>query len=161
MQSLGALAHFDYRQPASYSYEQAVQTLQQLGLPRNEVEQQVLRAFFNVVGRNCDDHVKNIAFLMNRRGEWSLSPAFDLTYAWNPTGAWTSRHQMSVGGKREGFVRADLLALAGQAGIKPARAASMLDRVVAAVRRWPAFAAKAEVSDERIVEIQRHQRINL
>lgn len=161
MQSLGALAHFDYRQPASYSYEQAIQVIQRLGLPRKDVEQQVLRAFFNVVGRNCDDHVKNIAFLMNRRGEWSLSPAFDLSYAWNPTGAWTSRHQMSASGKREDFTRADMLALAGQAGIKQSRAIQMLDRVVAAVRRWPVFASKAEVSDESIVEIQRHQRINL
>jgi serine/threonine-protein kinase HipA len=107
MQSLGALAHFDYRQPASYSYEQAIQVIQRLGLPRKDAEQQVLRAFFNVVGRNCDDHVKNIAFLMNRRGEWSLSPAFDVTYAWNPAGEWTSRHQMSINGKREAFERED------------------------------------------------------
>ena len=161
MQSLGALAHFDYRQPASYSYEQAIQVIQRLGLPRKDAEQQVLRAFFNVVGRNCDDHVKNIAFLMNRRGEWSLSPAFDVTYAWNPTGEWTSRHQMSINGKREGFEREDLLALASTAGIKKARASQMLDRVIEAVRRWPDFAGKAEVPDRRVNEIQRKQSIKL
>jgi len=161
MQSLGALAHFDYRQPASYSYEQAIQVIQRLGLPRKDAEQQVLRAYFNVVGRNCDDHVKNIAFLMNRRGEWSLSPAFDVTYAWNPTGEWTSRHQMSINGKREGFEREDLLALASTAGIKKARASQMLDRVIEAVRRWPDFAGKAEVPDRRVNEIQRNQSIKL
>jgi len=161
MQSFGALAHFDYRQPASYSYEQAIQVIQSLGLSRKDAEQQVLRAFFNVVGRNCDDHVKNIAFLMNRRGEWSLSPAFDVTYAWNPTGEWTSRHQMSINGKREGFEREDLLALAGTVGIKRARARQMLDSVIEAVRRWPDFAGKAEVPDRRINEIQRNQRIAL
>lgn len=161
MQSLGALAHFDYRQPASYSYEQAIQVIQRLGLPRKDAEQQVLRAFFNVVGRNCDDHVKNIAFLMNRRGEWSLSPAFDVTYAWNPTGEWTSRHQMSINGKREGFEREDLLALASTTGIKRARASQMLDSVIEAVRRWPDFAGKAVVPDRRTNEIQRNQRTEL
>jgi serine/threonine-protein kinase HipA len=158
MQSLGALAHFDYRQPASYSYEQAIRVIQRLGLPRKDAEQQVLRAFFNVLGRNCDDHVKNIAFLMNRRGEWSLSPAYDVSYALNPTGEWTSRHQMSINGKRDGFERADLLALAGTAGIKTTRANQMLDGVIAAVQRWPDFAAQAGVSDQRLNEIQRNQR---
>lgn len=161
MQSLGALAHFDYRQPASYSYEQALQVIRRLGLPRKDAEQQVLRAFFNVVGRNCDDHVKNIAFLMNRRGEWTLSPAFDVSYAWNPTSEWTSRHQMSVNGKRDGFKRTDLLALASTAGVKKTRANRMLDRVIAAVRRWPDFAGKAGVPDQRVNEIQRNQHAEL
>ena len=62
MQSLGAIAHYDYNQPASYSYEQAIQVIRRLELPREDLEQQVLRAFFNVVGCNRDDHVKNIAF---------------------------------------------------------------------------------------------------
>ncbi|MDP8205781.1 MAG: type II toxin-antitoxin system HipA family toxin [Candidatus Electryonea clarkiae] len=157
MQSLGALAHFDYKQPASYSYEQAIEIIQRLAIPRKDVDQQVLRAFFNVVGRNCDDHVKNISFLMNRRGEWSLSPAFDVLFAWNPTGPWTSRHQMSVNGKREGFMREDLLTLAGTAGIKKGRANQMLDRVIETVRRWSDFATEAGVSDKRISEIQRNQ----
>jgi serine/threonine-protein kinase HipA len=157
MQSLGAMAHFDYRQPASYSYEQAIQVILRLGLPRKDAEQQVLRAFFNVAGRNCDDHVKNIAFLMNRRGEWSLAPAFDLSYAWNPEGEWTGRHQMSINGQRDEFTRADLIALAGRAGIKRARANSMLDRVLSAVRRWPEFAGTAGVPEQRIDQIRRNQ----
>jgi serine/threonine-protein kinase HipA len=161
MQSLGAIAHFDYRQPASYSYEQAIQVIRRLNLPRKDMEQQVLRAIFNVVGRNCDDHVKNIAFLMNRRGEWCLSPAFDLSYAWNPTGEWASRHQMSVNGKRDDFTREDLLALAGAAGIKKARAEQMVKRVIEVVRRWPDFAKKAEVANARIKEIQARLRTNL
>ena len=161
MQSLGAMAHYDYRQPASYSYEQAVRVMKRLGLPRTDVEQQVLRAFFNAVGRNCDDHVKNIAFLMNRRGEWSLSPAFDVSYALNPAGEWTSRHQMSINGKREGFERGDLLGLATVAGIKTAQANEMLDRVIASVRRWPEFAEAAGVPYERVAQIRRVQLLDL
>ncbi len=161
MQSLGAIAHYDYRQPASYSYEQAIQVIRRLGLPRKDMEQQVLRAIFNVVGRNCDDHVKNIAFLMNRRGEWRLSPAFDISYAWNPSGEWASRHQMSVNGKRDGFKREDLLALANVADIKTARAHQMIDRVIEVVRRWPDVAADAGVPDEQIRKIQNSQRTDL
>jgi hypothetical protein len=91
----------------------------------------------------------------------SLSPAFDVSYAWSPTGEWTSRHQMSINGKREGFKREDLLALAGTAGIKKMRANQILDRVIAAVRRWPDFAAKAGVPDSRVHEIQGNQHTEL
>jgi serine/threonine-protein kinase HipA len=161
MQSLGAIAHYDYKQPGSYSYEQAMQVMRRLRLPRRDMEQQVIRAIFNVVGRNCDDHVKNIAFLMNRRGEWRLSPAFDLSYAWNPKGEWTSRHQMSVNGKRDGFEREDFLALADAAGIKRARAHQMIDRVIETVRRWPEFAAEAGVAEAGVNEIQTSQLTDL
>ena len=161
MQSLGAIAHYDYRQPASYSYEEAIQVIRRLGLPRKDMDQQALRAIFNVVGRNCDDHVKNIAFLMNRRGEWRLSPAFDISYAWNPSGEWTSQHQMSVNGRRDGFERDDLLALAKAADIKKARAEQMIQRVIEVVRRWPDFAGEAGVNDEHVKKIQESHRTNL
>lgn len=161
MQSLGAIAHYDYRHPGSYSYEQAIQVIRRLELPRDDLNQQVLRAIFNVIGRNCDDHVKNIAFLMNRRGEWCLSPAFDISYAWNPSGEWTSRHQMSVNGKREGIKRKDLVRLANAADIKMLRANQMIDSVIGVVRRWPEFAGKAGVADARIKDIQMHQLIDL
>ncbi len=161
MQSLGAIAHFDYRQPASYSYEQAIQVILRLGLSRRDMEQQVLRAFFNIAARNCDDHVKNIAFLMNRKGEWRLAPAFDVSYAWNPGGEWTGQHQMSVNGRRDWFEREDLLALAGAAGVKKARAKQMIQQVIEVVRRWPDFAEEAGVNDEQAHKIKNTHRINL
>ncbi|MCU0591610.1 MAG: type II toxin-antitoxin system HipA family toxin [Desulfobacterales bacterium] len=161
MQSLGAIAHYDYRQPASYSYEQAIQVIRRMGLSRKDMDQQVLRAVFNIVGRNCDDHVKNIAFLMNRRGEWRLSPAFDISYAWNPSGEWTSQHQMSVNGKRDGFERGDLISLAKAADIKKARTDQMIQRVIEVVRRWPDFAGKAGVNDEQAMKIQARHRTTL
>jgi len=161
LQSLGAIAHYDYRQPASYSYEQAIQVIRRLGLPRKDMNQQVLRAIFNVVSRNCDDHVKNIAFLMNRRGEWRLSPAFDITYAWNPSGEWTSRHQMSVNGKRDGFEREDLLALAKAADIKKARAEQIIQRVIEVVRHWPDFSVKAGVNAGQVKKVQASHRTSI
>ena len=161
MQSLGAIAHYDYNQPASYSYEQAILVIRRLELPREDLEQQVLRAFFNVVGRNRDDHVKNIAFIMNRSGKWRLSPAFDISYAWDPIRKWTSRHQMSVNGKRDDIERKDLIGLAHVAGIKKARANEMLDRVIESILLWPDFAEKAGVTNTRIKEIQAYQTTKL
>ena len=67
---------------------------------------------FNVIARNQDDHVKNIAFLMDRGGRWRLSPAFDVTYSYNPAGAWTATHQMTLNGKRDGFTLDDFRACA-------------------------------------------------
>ncbi|MCE5207348.1 MAG: type II toxin-antitoxin system HipA family toxin [Chloroflexi bacterium] len=161
MQSLGAMAHVDFNQPASYSYEQALQTMKQLRLPQTDLEQQVLRAMFNVVSRNQDDHVKNIAFLMNRRGEWRLSPAFDISYAYEPKGDWTSKHQMSINGKRDMFTREDLYSLAMIGGMKARRAYEMLEHVIKIIRRWPEFADKAGVAEDRIRKIQNSHRLDL
>jgi serine/threonine-protein kinase HipA len=161
MQSLNAIAHYDYNQPSIYSYEQAIQVIRRLGLPGKNLKQLVLRAIFNVVSRNCDDHTKNIAFLMDRRGKWSLSPAFDITFAWNPRGEWTNRHQMSINGKRTDIEREDLIALANKAGIKKKQANQIIDKVIEAVRRWPEFAAEAKVEFDRVEKIQRYQLTNL
>lgn len=103
MQSFCAMEHFDFKRAGAYSYEQALRTIRKLELPMESVEEQFRRMAFNIVGRNQDDHVKNIAFLMNRSGAWSLSPAFDMTYSYNPGGAWTRAHQMSLNGKRDLF----------------------------------------------------------
>lgn len=145
MQSLAALRHFDFRQAGAHSYEQALATIRQLGLAMDDVEQQFRRMAFNIVGRNQDDHVKNIAFLMDRAGAWSLSPAFDVTYSYNPDGAWTASHQMSLNGKRDGFELADFTACAKAAAMKRGRAGDILDEVQNAVRQWPAFAEEAGV----------------
>ena len=161
VQSLCAITHVDFNEPALYSYEQTIQTMKRLGLSQKDLEQQVLRAMFNVVGRNHDDHVKNIAFLMNRRGEWKLSPAFDVSYAYDPKGYWTSQHQMSINGKRDLFNKEDLSSLAKIAGIKTNRAYEMLDRVVLIMRNWPEFAQKAGVAEDRIRQIQATHRISI
>lgn len=161
MQSLAAMRHFDFNRPDAYSYEQALMTIRQLGLSQPTLEEQFRRTALSVIARDHDDHVKNIAFLMNRRGEWRLSPAFDVAYAYNPDGLWTSRHQMSINGKREAFVLDDLLALALAGDIKRARALAILDEVDEAVGRWQEFAATAGVPAQRIEQIRKaHRRLD-
>ncbi|MGJ8690785.1 MAG: type II toxin-antitoxin system HipA family toxin [Gammaproteobacteria bacterium] len=160
MQSLAALCHYDYDDPASYSYEQAMLTIRQISSElAKDCQQQFARAVFNVVARNQDDHVKNIAFLMNSTGQWVLSPAFDVVYAWNPNGAYTGAHQMSINGKRDNFVLEDLLALASSAGIKAAKAKQVIERVIASVKRWPQFAEQAGVEPVRSKQIANAHRV--
>lgn len=161
MQSLGALAHFDYNEPGSYSYEQAFLIMRQLLLPMRDLEEQYRRMVFNLVARNQDDHVKNIAFLMDRAGQWSLSPAFDITWSFNPAGDWTATHQMSVNGKRDQFTRADLLAVGRSAQLKRGRAEAIAEEVITAVRDWPRFATEADVPEDSTRQIQASHRLNL
>jgi serine/threonine-protein kinase HipA len=160
MQSLAALAHFDFHSAGAYAYEQAFGVIKTLGLPMRAIEQQFRRMLFNVVARNQDDHVKNIAFLMDKSGAWSLSPAFDVTYAYNPQGAWTARHQMSINGKTEGFTLADFKACAQLAGLKRARDEEILADVIAAVKNWPRYAQEARVLADQRERIARALRLH-
>ena len=161
MQSLAALAHLDFRRPGANAYEQALQAIRALGLPQEAMEQQFRRMVFNIVARNQDDHVKNIAFLMDREGTWSLSPAFDLVYAYNPTGRWTSQHQMSANGKRDGFTCEDLRQVGETASLKRGQAEQIYGEVVEAVRAWPELAAAARIEEERVERIRGAHRLNL
>ncbi|WP_444889884.1 type II toxin-antitoxin system HipA family toxin [Microbulbifer sp. DLAB2-AA] len=156
MQSLCGIAHLDFNMAGAHSYEQAFSVMRELYLPKNEAIQQYRRMVFNVLARNQDDHTKNIAFLMNPKGEWSLSPAFDVTYAHNPGGAWTSQHQMSINGKRDHFQLEDLLAVGRAISIK--RPMDIIEEVAAAVKQWQGFAEHAGVSESWTVEINQNLR---
>ncbi|MCZ0942284.1 MAG: type II toxin-antitoxin system HipA family toxin [Gammaproteobacteria bacterium] len=162
MQSLGALRHFDLHQAGAYAYEQAILTIRELGLGASAVEQQVRRTAFNIAARNQDDHVKNISFLMDRSGTWRLSPAYDVTYSYNPGGAWTGQHQMSVAGKRGHFERSDLLSFAESSGLKPVAARRAIEEVLGVVSNWPQYARRANVPKrdiERIGKVHRVMRL--
>lgn len=159
MQSLGAIAHYDFNRAGAYGYEQALGVIRRLGLPPASAEEQFRRMLFNIVARNQDDHVKNIAFLMDREGRWSLSPAFDMIWSYNPDGAWTSTHQMTCNGKRDGFVLDDFHACAKSASLKRGRSGIILGEVTDAVARWPEFASEAGVPDDWHQEIGKTHRL--
>lgn len=155
LQTLGGLAHFDFNNPLLYSYEDAFDIERQLVNDARASEQLFRRMVFNVLAWNCDDHVKNVSFLMDRDGRWSLSPAYDMGYAYNPAGDWTSRHQMSVNARRIGIEDDDLVLCATRGNIASRRAKSVLAEVRAAVMDWPRFAAEAEVREEFAEKIWR------
>jgi serine/threonine-protein kinase HipA len=145
MQSLCGLAHYDFNMAGAYAYEQALFMIRRLGLPMSAVEEQFRRMTFNIIARNQDDHVKNIAFLMDKTGQWSLSPAFDVTYSYNPSGDWTASHQMTLNGKRDHFRMDDFNACARAAAMKRGRAKAIVKQVMATVSRWRDFADEAGV----------------
>ena len=161
MQSFCAMEHFDFKKAGAHSYEQALRTIRKLGMPMVAIEEQFRRMAFNIIGRNQDDHVKNIAFLMDKSGNWSLSPAFDMTYSHNPQGDWTSRHQMSLNGKRDDFTIEDFKACAKNASMKRGRAEEIVRQVREAVLQWKNFADKSGVPPEVADGIARAHRTEI
>jgi serine/threonine-protein kinase HipA len=159
MQSLCALAHFDFNQAGAYSYEQALLTMHRLNLPMKAVEEQFRRMTFNIIARNQDDHVKNISFLMDKTGRWSLAPAFDVTYSYNPAGSWTAAHQMTMNGKRDRFTLADFRACAKTALMKRGRADTIVEEVRVAVAKWLGFAEQAQVASNWRKQIRKTHRL--
>ena len=154
MQSLCGMAHFDFNQAGAYAYEQALQVIRRLGLPMAAIEEQFRRMVFNIVARNQDDHVKNIAFLMDKSGNWSLSPAFDITYSYQPGGKWTSSHQMTMNGKRSGFTQEDFKACANSVSMKRGRAETIIEEVRNVVAQWRDYADGLRVTPEQRDKIE-------
>ncbi len=159
MQSLFAMSHLDFKLPGAHGYEQALAVIQQLNMPMSTMAEQYRRMVFNVLARNQDDHTRNIAFLMDRTGEWRLSPAFDVTYAYNPAGAWTGQHQMLINGKQENFILDDLSAVANRFNISHAK--SIFDQVEEAVGSWLNDAQQAGVDETTAKRIAKSHRLNL
>lgn len=154
-QTLAALAHFDYNDPLRHSYEQAFRITRRIVNDIRAERELFRRMAFNVLAWNCDDHVKNMSYLMDRSGTWRLAPAYDECYAYNPNGSWTSGHQMSVNGKNTDVGRADLVAAGKVAGLGESVCRDIIDGVREAVCGWLRFAAEAEVPDSVAAKIER------
>jgi len=153
MQTLCAIAHFDYNNPGAYSYEQAFQVMRLLKLPYTDMEELFRRMCFNVIARNQDDHTKNISFLMDRNGIWSLAPAYDVTYAYDPQNRWMKDHQMSINGKRNHISRDDLTTLAGNMNIK--KPGEIIDKIRDTIAAgWSGYAKKAGIKGEQVRSIE-------
>jgi serine/threonine-protein kinase HipA len=152
MQTLCALAHFDYNEPGAYSYEQAFQVMRQLKLPYSEMEELYRRMAFNVIARNQDDHTKNISFLMDDSGKWKLSPAYDMTYAYDPKSKWMRAHQLRINGKSEDISSSDLQQLAKKMNIK--KSSEIIEQVKESASKWTKFAKEAEIHPDQIKAIK-------
>lgn len=159
MQTLCGIAHYDYRNPRSYSYEQAFNVMRALRLPYSQAQEMYRRMVFNVVIRNHDDHTKNISFLMDRQGKWTLSPAYDMGYAYNPNGGWTAQHQMSINGKFDDITRQDLLEFAKRNNIK--EATEIIDHIAEVSSRWPLLARECEVPQPMIDAIMPNLKLSI
>ncbi len=158
VQTLCAISHFDYNKPGVYDYEDAFEEMRALNLGYDEIEALYRRMLFNVVARNQDDHTKNISFLMDQSGQWKLSPAYDLTWSYNPQGVWTNVHQMSIAGKRADFTKSTLLEVGKRQSIKhPER---ILEEVVDVVNNWQQYSSAYEVPLKLSDKIKASHRLN-
>lgn len=146
MQTLCAIAHFDYNDPGAYAYEQVFQVMRELRLPYADAEQMFRRMVFNVIAENRDDHTKNISFLMDKTGKWRLSPAYDMTYAFDPANKWIGAHQLSVNGKRTEIKKEDMIEVATKMNIK--KPLEIIEQVEDSIGRWNEFAKTAEVKKD-------------
>lgn len=163
MQSLCAIAHYDFNRAGAHSYEQALQVIRDVVNVdvHLALEQQFIRTVFNIIGRNQDDHTKNIAFLMNKEGEWRLSPAYDVTYSYNPQGEWTSKHQMSLNGKRDEYIMNDLIEFGQKADLKKGKAVAIIEQIIEVILEWEKYAQTAGVFEKHIKEIKKYLRLKL
>ena len=160
--SLCAMDHADYKKPGAYSYEQLLSVARQLKLPRKDAVEIYRRMVFNVIARNHDDHTKNTGFVLKEaKGNWRLSPAFDLAYSYKKGSPWVDSHQMSLNGKRDSFRRDDLLAVGALLSNFKKESNQIIDEVVSVVEKWDDYANKADVFDELADEIKKNHRLIL
>lgn len=147
MQSLCAMSQLDFNLTAVHDYAQLQQTIKDLNLGQDAKEEAFRRMVFNYAVWNCDDHTKNHSFLMNEwGGEWSLAPAYDVTFSYREDSVWVDQHLMGVNGKFLHVTADEMHRFGDQHGISNTK--EIIGQVNAAVDNWGAFATEAEVSAE-------------
>lgn len=146
VQTFCAMRHYDFNEVTLYSYEELFETMRELGLTYPEAQELYRRMVFNVLAKNCDDHAKNFAFLMDKSGQWRLSPAYDVCHAYRPGSDWVSQHALSINGKRKNFTREDLLSIGRSMNIKNAN--SIINDVMDVCTNWKTFANEVQVDEK-------------
>jgi serine/threonine-protein kinase HipA len=154
VQSLCAMGHLDFRQIGAHGYAQLFDVINRLGLGPDARAEAFRRMVFNVAAANCDDHTKNMSFLLPHEGPWALAPAYDVTHAYVPGNRWISQHLMAVNGQTSDITRADVATIGDRFEVPGAT--RITEQVLDAVDSWPEFAALAEVPSETTTQISDH-----
>ena len=155
MQTLGALSHIDYNTPGLCSYEQAAVYMRQIGITYKEIEQFYRRMVFNVLFVNQDDHVKNISFLMSKNGEWTLAPAYDLTFSYNLDNRWLKAHQMLINAKNTGITNEDLISAGRTMGITKRKCDTVINEVKSIRDKYTDYLSAERIKDSTIDTLHR------
>lgn len=152
--NLASLGHFGWNPMGSVGYEDVFDIMRNLKLQYPEREEQFRRMVFKVLSRVTDDHVKNDSYLMSKDGIWNLSPAYDMTYTYDPDGYIETLHKMKINSKQEDIGFDDLMDVADYAEVNNGK--NIIEEVAETVSQWPAFAKQAGISDNIIKEIGTH-----
>ena len=139
--------------PEADSYEKLLVVCRKLHLPEVDCQEVFRRMVFNILANNTDDHHKNFTFIMNRQGTWRLSPAYDMTYIFDTGGYLSNKeHCLMIGGKLRDITHEDIIAFAGDTGIRAPE--SIIRKVAAAVASFRQLAEKNGVRNEWIGRIE-------
>lgn len=153
VQTFANLIGVNFRVPST-DYADLLKVTNALTRNRADVIQAFRRMAFNIVAHNRDDHAKNFAFLMNDAGEWTLSPAYDVTYSAGPGG----EHYMTVAGEGNSPGRGHLTQLAAQAGIHATDVEKIIEEVNQATVKWLSLADQAGCTKKTALQIARAMR---
>ncbi len=146
--TLAGLLDIDFRTP-SIDYLQYLRCVRMLTGSQAQVEKAYCHAVFNVIFNNKDDHSKNFSFMMNRAGQWQISPVYDLSYNTGMNGY----HQMDVCGEALKPNYADLTRLAKLADIKSVKAKAIIEQVVTTAQQF------VTLLDDHPIEANLHQQV--
>ena len=152
-QTLCGMAQLDFRQIGTNDYAQLFLLIERLGLGPAARAEAFRRMIFNVAAANCDDHTKNISFLLPDGGQWELAPAYDITHAHAPNSKWTRQHLMAVNGQTTTITRSDVRDVGDR--FRVPRATAIVAEVLASVAKWQTFADQAGVPDTAADDITR------
>ncbi len=155
------MAHAHRDETGAYSYEQLVLAIRSMNLGQDTAQEIFKRAVFNIIGRNQDDHTKNFGFLMNRDGKWTLSPAFDMTYSYDPLGKWTKTHQIRLNGKQDNFNIKDIIKFGEYCGVNKKKSLVILEKTINEFSKFEAYANKYEVNNELKETVLNNLRIDI
>ena len=160
MQSMSGLAHYDFNNPGETSIEELAQRMKQLHLSQKEIEQFFRRNIFNDLAKNYDDHVKNISCLMDKRGKWSLSPAYDITFSYKPDSPWVSKHNIYINGKRDNLTIDDFIQCGKTLNISKNKTEQMISDIISVLSRWPEYAEYVHLSETKMEYIKKYHNLN-
>jgi serine/threonine-protein kinase HipA len=151
MHTACGLLHSDFRTP-SLDYEDLIALTGVLTRDAREIEKMFQLAVFNVLSHNRDDHSKNFSFLMDKTGEWKLSPAYDITFSSGPSG---EQSTMVMGEGRNPSID-HLIKLGSEAKLKKVRVTEIIEQTKAALTQWERLAKKYGVTPRNINLIAKH-----
>lgn len=156
MQTFGALMHYDFNKPGEYSYRSIAELINRLNIGQGSVEEIFRRMVFNCIALNFDDHVKNVSFLMNKKGEWCLSPDYDINFSYNPNGQWTNMHQIRINGKTKDITIDDLIIEGQYMNISNNKIMNTINKTKSVVNNWKEYAKKADTNVNTIDLINKY-----
>jgi serine/threonine-protein kinase HipA len=134
-----------------HPYETIFDTMLQMNLSYYDLEQQFRRMVFNYYSANDDCHIKNISFLMDKDGKWTLSPGYDITFPYNVNNIFKKTQPLSINGKVKNITSEDFLTISNKYGIKSAE--KIMGEIKDAVLSFEEIAIKMKLNNGVIKNI--------